>query len=388
MFPHGTLARAAIVASCALAFAAAAVGLSCGTILGADPDDSNPDAPANVDGQRADGQGSDADAGADGAMGCVADLAIDSANCGACGHTCGGAACVASLCVRSAIPLGANEQPIGPNARVVTLGTRGAFTDDVGGITAGLPGYISQFDPTAAAPKAAVAPAAQNHPALVALPNGDVFWTLADTASNPNVFLVGKNTTLDVQADAGSGGAFLALATSPSGASVAASVSTPEIRIYDSALALTHTYASGPAVTSAAIDLAFDGEDAVVTTGPVGVIRCELATGCATAITVGHPVVAVAMFNGTVFFATDANDLQSAPLSGASRSTLLMGLVKPRQVLADANGAYVLDEKGIHTMFRGAPLLLASGPTTIFSFAISTDWVYYLNSAGLFRVHR
>lgn len=377
MLERGTIAAV----TAALAFGGAAIVLaSCGTTLTIEPDQV---ADAGPDGSRSGGDG----AGADVLVSCDANVATDPASCGACGHSCGRAACRGGLCAPESVKLQAGEVALGPNARVEIRGALAAMTDDAPSIAEGGPGFIHTFDPTADAPKPALFGAGYfNHASLVGvLASGDV----AFTTGSPSSQLFSGDASVDLPTDS-----FLSLTVNPAGERMAVTTSRGEARSYSPALGLLN------AVTvPGASDVAFDGDDFFLVAAAAGILRCPAVdpaedggTDGTCPVVVKPPVraLALAVVGSTLYFSTVDGELRSAALPAAAPSTgLLAKLVKPRQVRADSGGVYVLDNDGIHTTMHGAPLLVASSAdAAIFSFALSKEWVYYLAKEGLFRVHR
>ncbi|CAN5889695.1 hypothetical protein BH11MYX4_BH11MYX4_64390 [soil metagenome] len=327
------------------------------------------------------------DAGGDAPALCDADLQTDPASCGACGHSCCGAACAGALCKPEAVPVSPTDPaPFGPNAHVATRLDAGALTDDRISAGAGQPGYVYAFDPTAAAPQAIAAGTLQSRPSLVAVPTGDLLWTTSSVDGPSTELRIKTGGSLS----AGGGGTFRALATSPGGGRAAATVSaagSSELRRFTMPFAALDATPLGDVQ---ARGLAFDGELAVIVASAAGLVRCPFDEPTRSVLLPStNPVVDVAVAPGAVFFVTDSGELRSAPLLLGSTSKLLRsGFVAPLALAVDDRGEpLVLDAAGIHATRYGAPLRVASSVgAPIVSFAASGPWIYFVTSAGLFRV--
>ncbi len=370
------------------------LALACGALVVAAASCGNPlslagDPDATVDGNVGVGvpDGSSGDAAVEGAVTptCMADLAVDPLNCGACGHKCERDVCAAGLCdpVRATTP---TDAFFGDGAHIDVHGATGVLTDgwnDVGVLGGTV--YVFDAKATPAAPTGVRNGAAT--PRLAAAGTSQAYWTeygdtqLHDQANSPVAMV--------------DGGTFVALASSPSGLVIAAAVQPAsgdeEVHVYDAPLLERRSF---PVTGSANCPgIVFSGDAAVLVASSEGVKRCSIdettpAPACALVAQSPSPAQHVAVSGQDVFFTTSAGELRHGAPAAAPATTMLMsGLVNARAVAADPKGAYVLDDNGIRTTRYGTPLTLVKPAAgKIFDFALASPWLYFVTATGLYRV--
>jgi hypothetical protein len=313
---------------------------------------------------------------------CNADLATDPAHCGACDHACVNAACAAGVC--AAELMDGVRTLLGPESHIAIRGAKGGLTDDHSSAGAGNPGFIYTFDPTVAKPVMNPGFSFQDHATLVAIGTasaaGGPHWTAQSG---------GPSNALDGQMAVGA--TITALAASPSGTALAART-LGGARMFNENLADQGTVTTGPGGPGL---LFFDAVSLLVATNG-GVDYCLIAGGmCGHPIPTAAPITRLALAGDTLVYATSTGELWRAtlsppPVTAGSPTMLLNGLVNVRAVAVVADAAYVLDEIGIHSTRHAKPLLVVPSTTsqTVFDFAVSESWIFFVRRDGVWRVGR